>query len=84
MAKMNGTWKIITTVAMLLVIGGGFVVNYTLQGAAVASTSTRIDELDEEGCDVANAVDRRVLILEMKWDAVLDGQQEILKAVKEK
>lgn len=76
--------RIIYIIVSLLVIGTGLVVTFTLQGASIASTSTRIVELKDEGCDIANDVDRRVLVLETKWDEVIKGQQEILEAVRER
>ena len=81
--KINGL-RIVYIIVCLLVVGTGLVVTFTLQGASIDLTSAKVAELKVEGCDIANAVDRRVLFLETKWDEVIKGQKEILKAVKEK
>ncbi len=95
--KINGL-RIVYTVVGLLMIGAGLVVTFTLQGASIASSSTRIVELKEEGCNPAEEVKDRVLVLETNYTHLEAGQVRIekkmdtqhtvvleaLKAIKEK
>lgn len=81
--KINGL-RIVYIIISLLVIGAGLVVTFTLQGASIATTSTKIVELKDEGCAPANENDRRLIKIETQMGAMLEGQKEILKAVKEK
>ena len=76
--KINGL-RIAYTIVGLLVIGAGLVVTFTLQGASIASTSKEVVELKEEGCDPAEAVKDRVLVLETNYIHLDAGQQRIEK-----
>lgn len=88
--KINGL-RIVYTIVGLLAIGAGLVVTFTLQGASIASTSTRIVELKKEGCGPAEEVKDRVLVLETNYGHTQKslknletGQKAILKAIQEK
>ncbi len=82
MAKKISGLRIAYTIAGLLVIGAGLVVTFTLQGASIDLTATKVVELKKEGCDPANENDRRLIKLETQWETVITNQEEILKAVK--
>lgn len=88
--KINGL-RIVYIIVCLLVIGTGLVVTFTLQGASIASTSTRIVELKDEGCDPAEEANARCLVLETNYkhtkeclDDLKTGQQVLLEAIRER
>jgi len=64
MANKNGRWKIIATIASLVVIGAGVVANYTLQGAEIDVLEKDVEKLDTEGCNVSVQNEKSIIGIE--------------------
>ncbi len=74
--KINGL-RIVYIIVSLLVIGAGLVVTFTLQGASIDLTSTRIVELKKEGCDPAEEAGDEILVIKTEMKYIKGGIDDI-------
>ncbi len=86
MAKKNGNWKIIAPIVGVIVIGAGLITDFALQGADIKTvakanieTDKHVAALKKDGCDPAEDVKDRVLVLETNYGHLEAGQMRIEK-----
>ncbi len=87
--KNNGTWKYYLTVGCtFLLAGAGIVYNHGSQAKAYEQTAkdvirvetdteTSIATLKKDGCYPSGTANDRILVIETKFDALIQGQGEL-------
>ncbi len=79
MAKINGKMKGLIGIISLVIIGAGFVANYTLHGADIKVNKTDVAELKEDGCKPATKATQDIAIIKYQLNDIKTNQETARK-----
>ncbi len=75
--KSNGTWKMISMIVLLVVIGAGVVRNFTKAETTATDAKKGVATLTEKGCDKAQSNETDILLLTKDVTVIRESQQKM-------